>query len=195
MQSGAKSTMRNKYYKTALDDAETFTNWSTKQKMLRIVKTFRSQKSSNRKTDAKHNSGHGISKPSLLVGLQSNDEDSSTQVERVKVAVSDVRKTPTDTERRVDDLTTRMSHLETKHDGTDRKIKDVSSKTAQQIDTLEKRVRELENEMKKEKTERTEDTAALQARKEAEVSELKAKIRQVASEHTVMLLSRGVATV
>ena len=114
----------------------------------------------------------------------------------MKAAVSDVRKTPTDTKRRVEDVTNRTSRLEVKHDDTDRRIKDISSKTAHQINTLEKRVRELENEMKKEKTERSADSeassearAALQARMEAEVSELKAKIRQVASEHTVMLLS------
>ena len=55
----------------------------------------------------------------------------------------------------------------------------------QQNETLEKRVRELENEMTKEKTGQTEDTATPQARMEEEVSDLKAKIRQVASEHTV----------
>ena len=47
--------------------------------------------------------------------------------------------------------------------------------------------------MTQEKAERTEDTAALQAGIDARIdtveSELKAKIRQVASEHTVMLLS------
>ena len=53
--------------------------------------------------------------------LQSDDEDSSTQVERVKAAVSDVRKTPSDTERRVDDITNRMSRLETKYDDTEKK--------------------------------------------------------------------------
>ena len=49
-----------------------------------------------------------------------------------------------------------------KHDDTERKIKHVSDNTVQQIGKLEKRVRELENEATKEKTERTEDTAALQ---------------------------------
>ena len=43
----------------------------------------------------------------------------------------------------------------------------------------------IENELKKEKSERTEDTARI----EAELYDMKAKIRQVASEHTVLLLS------
>ena len=123
------------------------------------------------------------------MGLQSDDEDSSTQVERVKAAVSDVRKTPTDTERRVDDVTNRMSRLETKYIDIEKMTQDNSTKIWQEKATFEKRVQELENEMTKEKTERSEDTAALQARIDTEVSDLKAKIRQVASEHTVMLLS------
>ena len=189
--------------------------------MQLIAKNFQSQKSSSRESDPKIKPEHSKSKRSLLVGLQSDDENISTQDERVTTAVSDVSKTPTDKERRVDDVTTRTSRLELKHDDTDRKIKDVSSKMAQQKETLEKRVRELENEMTKEKKvrikerktlkqrlkqlEEEQDTmkkrtavekdvssearAALQARMETEVSDLKAKIRQVASEHTVMLLS------
>ena len=58
----------------------------------------------------------------------------------------------------------------------------VSSNMVQQIDKLEKRVRELENEMTK-KTGETEDTACI----ETELSDLKAKIRQVTSEHTQCL--------
>ena len=68
-------------------------------------------------------------------------------------------------------------------------MKDNSSKIVEQNETLAKRVRNLENEMTKEKTERADDTAALQARIDTVESDLKAKIRQVASEHTVMLLS------
>ena len=112
----------------------------------------------------------------MLVGLQSDDEDGSTQVERVKAAVSDVR--PTDTERRVDDVTNRTSRLEGKHDGTERRIKDVSSKLVQQNATHEKQVQDLENKM-------TNVNSDLHARIGTEVSDLKAKIRQVASEDTV----------
>ena len=121
--------------------------------------------------------------------LHSDDEDSSTQVERVKAAVSDVRKTSTDTERRVDDVRNRMSRLETKYNDIEKMTQDNSTKILQEKATFEKRVQELENEMTKEKTERSEDTAALQARIDTEVSDLKAKIRQVASEHTVLTLS------
>ena len=50
-------------------------------------------------------------------------------------------------------------------------------------------MQELENKVTQEKVERAEDTAALQAGIDARIdtveSELKAKIRQVASEHTV----------
>ena len=93
--------------------------------------------------------------------LQSDDEDSSTQTERVKAAVSGVTKTQTDTAQRLDEVTNRTSRLELKHDDTDRKIKDVSSKMAQQKETLEKRVRELENEMTKEKKVRIKERKAL----------------------------------
>ena len=106
----------------------------------------------------------------------------------MKVAVSDIRKTPADTEQRVDDVTNRTSRLEVKHDDTEKKIKDVSSK----MTILEQRVLELQNEMTKEKTERSADSeassearAALEARIDTVESELKTKIRQVASEHTV----------
>ena len=64
---------------------------------------------------------------------------------------------------------------------TEKTIKDNSRKIVDQKATFEKRVRELENQLLKEKTERIEGAAHT----EAEVIDLKAKIRQVASEHTV----------
>ena len=57
----------------------------------------------------------------MFVHLRTDDEDGSTQVERVKAAVSDVRKTATDTERRVDDVANRMSCPETKYADTEEK--------------------------------------------------------------------------
>ena len=78
-----------------------------------------------------------------------------------------------------------MSRLEIKYADTQKQIKVNSSKIVEQKTAFEKRVQELENETEKEKTERTEETAALRSHIDAEVSELKAKIRQVASEHTV----------
>ena len=68
----------------------------------------------------------------LLVSLHSDDEDSSTKVERVKAAVSDIRKTQAFTERQVHDVTNIMSRLEVKHDDTNRKTKDISSKMVPQ---------------------------------------------------------------
>ena len=135
--------------------------------------------------------------------LQSDEAQSSTQVERVKAAVSDVRKTATDTERRVDNVTSRMWRLETKHAHTEKQIKENSSKIFEQKATVARRVRELDNVLTKEKTERTDDTAALQKRVlelenkmttenrelnmriETELRDLRAKIRQVTSERRV----------
>ena len=51
-------------------------------------------------------------------------------------------------------------------------MKDNSSKIVEQNETLAKRVRNLENEMTKEKTERADDTAALQARIDTVESDL-----------------------
>ena len=51
----------------------------------------------------------------------------------------------------------------------------------QHIVTLEKRLRELENEMTMGEIKRTQDKSRI----ETELNDLKAKIRQVASEHTV----------
>ena len=65
-----------------------------------------------------------------------------THVERVKAAVSDVRKTLTETERRVYDVTNSVPRLVAKHDDTERKMKHVSGNTVQQIDKLEKRQKE-----------------------------------------------------
>ena len=107
----------------------------------------------------------------------------------MKSAVSDVNKPSTVTKRSVDDDTSRMWRLETKYALTDRQIKEISA-------TVVNRVQKLEKEVAKEKAERADDTAALQKRVaelekelsmriETELSDLKAKIRQVASEHTV----------
>ena len=111
MQSGADITLKNRRNETALDIAK----YSKKQKMLNIVNTCESQKSSSRETKANAKPEQLRNKRSSFVGLQSDDEDSSTHVERVKTAVSDVIKTTTDTARRVDDVTSGISRLETKY--------------------------------------------------------------------------------
>ena len=71
----------------------------------------------------------------------------------------------------MDDVTNKTSSLDVKHDDTDRKIKGVLTGVIQRINTLEMRVRELENEMTKENAKRSansearsEARAALQAR-------------------------------
>ena len=81
-------------------------------------------------------------------------------------AFDDVRRnliyllTVTDTERSVNDVTNKTSHLDVKHDGTDRKIKGVLTNLIKQIYTLEKRVRKLENEMTKVNAKRSADSEA-----------------------------------
>ena len=107
MQLGADTTCRNDHKKTALDVADK----STKQQMQRIVNTVQPQKSSSRRTDANITPENTKNKRSLLVRSQSDDEDSSTQVEPVKAAVSDVSKTSTSTEQRVNDVTNNAVHV------------------------------------------------------------------------------------
>ena len=60
----------------------------------------------------------------------------------------------------MDDVANKASHLDVSHDGADRKIKDVLTNMIQQIHTLEKRVRKLENEMTKVKAKRSADSEA-----------------------------------
>ena len=64
--------------------------------------------------------------------------------------------------------------METKQDVTDKQIKVNSSKIVEQIVALDQSIHRLENKITKEKAVRTVDTARI----EAEVSELKSKIRQ-----------------
>ena len=110
--------------------------------------------------------------------LISGNRDNTSKVEQVKTSNQsqrpDVNKAQINTEKIIDDVTNRMCRLETKYEGT-----------VEQRAMFEKRVQELENEMTKEKTERTVDTTTLQARIDTVECDLKAQIRQVASEHTV----------
>ena len=182
MQSGADTTLKNRFNQTALDVADDL----NKQQLQPILENFLSKPSSRRKTDAKFEPKHSKKQ------LQSDANDDYSKVERVKSVVSDVKKTPTATKRRVDDVTSRMWRLETKQALTDKQIKEIRA-------TVVNRVQKLEKEVTKEKAERAYETAYLQRRVaelekenaglsmriETEMSYLMAKIRQVASEHTV----------